>query len=57
VTKDELIEALDALEANAAWPLIVDFVAEWIEAQGQVHHTILPIEGSSLALKWREEMG
>jgi hypothetical protein len=38
------------------WPLLVAMVAQWIEHQGQVEREILPIEASSLARKWTEEM-
>jgi hypothetical protein len=51
VTKDELIEALDALEADVAWSLIVAFVAEWLE-QGDEHRVGHPM----IAFDWREEM-
>ncbi len=58
MSKGDLIGEIDQhyYEPEVYWPLIVVFVAEWIEHQGQVEDEILPIEASSLAAKWREEM-
>lgn len=35
------------------WPLIVEFVADWLEAEPYEPHTLSPTQ---LAQDWREEM-
>lgn len=51
MTRDELIEAIDALEADAAWPLIVEFVAAWMDHYDVRHQTV-----EAVIARWREEM-
>lgn len=58
MTKEELIDAIDALEADAVWPMIAKFVAEWLDNQREDNlYSGCYFRLEELRERWLDEMG